>query len=94
VTDVLEYIEGGLLWFKGDKQSWSQQISVLDFLITIRDSFNATWIVEHWEWCSSWPYYCSQEIVSMLLIVYFQISYFLYLINMDITFPVQDIYSA
>jgi len=61
VTEVLEYIEGGIWRCKGEERSLSQQTSVLDFLITIRDSFIATWIVEHWEWCSSWPYYCSRE---------------------------------
>jgi len=49
VTDVLEYIEGGILRCKGEESSLSQQTSVLDYLVTIRDSFNATWIVEHWE---------------------------------------------
>ena len=48
VTDVLEYIEDGMLRCKGEERSLSQQISVLDFCNTIRDSLNATWIVEHW----------------------------------------------
>jgi len=49
VTDVLEYIADVILRCKGEKKSWSQQISVLDFLFIFRDSFNATWIVEQWE---------------------------------------------
>jgi hypothetical protein len=43
VTDVLECIEGGTLRCKGEERPLSQQTSVLDFLVTIRDSFNATW---------------------------------------------------
>jgi hypothetical protein len=42
VTDVLEYIGGGILRCKGEERSLSQQISVLDFFNTIRDSLNAT----------------------------------------------------
>ena len=40
VTDVLEYIECGILRYKGEERSLSQQTSVLDILVTIRDSFN------------------------------------------------------
>ena len=76
VNYVIEYTEGGIWRCKGEERSLSQQISVLNFWVTIWNSFNATWIVEHWELCSSWPNYCSREIVSMLLIFHFPISYF------------------
>ena len=42
MTDVLEYIEGGILRCKGEEGSLSQKTSGTDLLVTIRDSFNAT----------------------------------------------------
>jgi len=87
VNYVIEYTEGGIWRRKREERSLFQQISVLNFLVTIWNWFNATWIVEHWAYYSSWPNYSSRETVSMLLIVYFQISYFLYLPNLNIPFP-------
>jgi len=47
VKDILVYIKGDILRCKGEERSLSQQISVLSFFNTIRDSLKATWTVEH-----------------------------------------------
>jgi len=42
VKDILEHIEGDILRCKGEEGSLSQQISVLNFFNSIRDSLNDT----------------------------------------------------